>query len=155
MNTATCARPRESATPAEPLNQSDEAIQTACDERAHRALRVVCADDHAGFLRSLVDTLECAGMRVVGISSSGLGAVETIREVTPDVAVLDFRMPGLTGIDVALVVRDRFPATRTVILSAYDDPEFIQLARQAGAAAFLAKDSSPEDIVDAVRRAAL
>jgi two-component system nitrate/nitrite response regulator NarL len=154
MNTATCPCPREAGTPAEPLNQSDEAIQAVCDERAHGALRVVCADDHAGFLRSVVETIEHAGMRVVGISSTGLGAVETIREVSPDVAVLDFRMPGLTGIEVALLVRDRFPATRTVILSAYDDPELIQLARQAGAAAFITKDSHPEEIVDAVRRAA-
>jgi two-component system nitrate/nitrite response regulator NarL len=120
-----------------------------------RSLRVVCADDHAGFLLSVVETLEHAGMRVVGISSTGPGAVETIREVAPDVAVLDFRMPGLTGIEVAHTVRDRYPATRTVILSAHADPELVRLALQAGATAFVAKDSRPEDIVDAVRRAAL
>ena len=118
------------------------------------ALRVVCADDHAGFLGSVVDTLEQAGMLVVAISSTGRGAIETIGAFAPDVAVLDYRMPGLNGVEVALIARDRFPATRIVILSSYDHPELIKLAIDAGAAAFLVKDSRPDELVGAVRRAA-
>ena len=122
--------------------------------RPYGALRVVCADDHPGFLQSVVDTLEHAGMLVVAISSTGPGAIETIGAFAPDVAVLDFRMPGLNGVDVALVARDRFPTTRIVILSSYDDPELIKLAIDAGAAAFVVKDNLPHELVGAVRRAA-
>jgi two-component system, NarL family, nitrate/nitrite response regulator NarL len=154
VNAVAASRPRGAATLAAPSPKSAEAIRAARGAAPSDSLRVVCADDHAGFLMSVVDTLERAGMRVVGISSTGPGAVETIREVAPDVAVLDFRMPGLSGIEVALAVRIRFPGTRTVILSAYADPELKELALQAGAAAFVAKDSRPEEIVAAVRCAA-
>jgi two-component system nitrate/nitrite response regulator NarL len=140
--------------PPAPERDSPAKFRAARGAAPSNSLRVVCADDHAGFLMSVVEILEQAGMRVVGISSTGPGAVETIREVAPDVAVLDFRMPGLSGIEVALAVRDRFPGTRTVILSAHAEPELVRLALRAGAAEFVAKDSRPEDIVAAVRRAA-
>ena len=152
MSAAAASRPRGAALPAAGPHVATS-IRVARGATPLHSLRVVCADDHAGFLMSIVETLEQAGMRVVGISSTGPGAVETIREVAPDVAVLDFRMPGLSGIEVALTVRDRFPGTRTVILSAYADPELMELALESGAAAFVAKDSEPEDIVAAVRRA--
>ena len=77
-----------------------------------------------------------------------------MRALTPDVALVDLHMPGLSGAEVARAVRADFPATHVVILSAYDDPEIVQLAIDAGATGYVSKDSSPEDIVRAVSRAA-
>jgi two-component system nitrate/nitrite response regulator NarL len=119
-----------------------------------RVIRVVAADDHPAYLRATTETLTRAGLDVVGISSSGQGALDDVRTHAPDVALVDLRMPGLSGTEVARTVRARYPNTRVVILSAYDDREIVQLALAAGATAYVSKDSPPEEIVRAVRRAA-
>ena len=119
-----------------------------------RAIRVVAADDHAAYLRATTETLTRAGLGVVGISTTGQGAIDDVRTHAPDVALVDLRMPGLSGADVARAVRARYPATRVVILSAYDDEEIVQLAIAAGATGYVTKDSTPEEIVRAVYRAA-
>jgi DNA-binding NarL/FixJ family response regulator len=119
-----------------------------------RTIRVVAADDHAAYLRATTDTLTRAGLAVVGVSSTGEGAIDEVRTHAPDVALVDLRMPGLSGADVARAVSARYPATRVVILSAYDDDEIVKLAIAAGATGYVTKDSTPEEIVRAVRRAA-
>jgi two-component system nitrate/nitrite response regulator NarL len=119
-----------------------------------RAIRVVAADDHPAYLRATTETLRRAGLRVVGVSTSGQGVIDFVRELAPDVALVDLHMPGLSGAEVARMVRDRYPGTHVVILSAYDDREIVQLAIAAGATGYVSKDSPPEDIVRAVCRAA-
>jgi DNA-binding NarL/FixJ family response regulator len=119
-----------------------------------RAIRVVAADDHAAYLRATTETLTRAGLDVVGVSTTGQGAIDDVRTYAPDVALVDLRMPGLSGAEVARTVRTRYPATRVVILSAYADEEIVQLALAAGAAAYITKDSTPDEIVRAVYRAA-
>jgi DNA-binding NarL/FixJ family response regulator len=124
------------------------------DAPAQRTIRVVAADDHPAYLRATTETLERAGLQVVGISTSGEGAIEDVRQHAPDVALVDLRMPGLSGADVARAVCARYPGTRVVILSAYADQEIVQLALAAGATGYVTKDSTPEEIVQAVYRAA-
>ena len=119
-----------------------------------RMIRVVAADDHPAYLRATTETLERAGLCVVGISTSGEAAIEHVRLHAPDVALVDLRMPGISGADVARAVRARYPGTRVVILSAYDDDEIVKLALAAGAAGYVSKDSPPEEIVRAIYRAA-
>jgi DNA-binding NarL/FixJ family response regulator len=123
-------------------------------DEGQRAIRVVAADDHAAYLRATTETLTRAGLDVVGVSTTGQGAIDDVRTHAPDVALVDLRMPGLSGADVARTVRARYPATRVVIISAYADDEIMQLALAAGAAAYVTKDSTPEEIVRAVYRAA-
>jgi DNA-binding NarL/FixJ family response regulator len=121
---------------------------------AQRIVRVVAADDHPAYLRATTETLTRAGLCVVGVSSTGQGAIDDVRVHAPDVALVDLRMPGLSGADVARTVSARYPATRVVILSAYDDEEIVKLAIAAGATGYVTKDSTPEEIVRAVCRAA-
>jgi two-component system nitrate/nitrite response regulator NarL len=123
-------------------------------ETDRRTIRVVAADDHAAYLRATTETLTRAGLDVVGISTTGQGAIDDVRTYAPDVALVDLRMPGVSGADVARTVRARYPSTRVVILSAYADDEIVQLALAAGAIAYVTKDSTPEEIVRAVYRAA-
>jgi two-component system nitrate/nitrite response regulator NarL len=123
-------------------------------EAPPRAIRVVAADDHPAYLRATTETLRRAGLSVVAVSSSGEGAIDFVRTLAPDVALVDLRMPGISGADVARAVSARYPSTHVVILSAYDDPEIVQLAIDAGATGYLSKDSPPEEIVRAVCRAA-
>lgn len=123
-------------------------------EAPPREIRVVAADDHPAYLRATTETLERAGLIVVAVSSDGEGVLDFVRALAPDVALVDLRMPGLSGADVARAVRARHPDTRVVILSAYDDREIVQLAMAAGATGYVSKDSPPEEIVRAVFRAA-
>ena len=117
-------------------------------------IRVVAADDHPAYLRATTETLTRAGLRVVGVSSDGEGAIDFVRALSPDVALVDLRMPGISGADVARTICARYPGTRVVILSAYDDSEIVELALAAGATGYVSKDSPPEEIVRAVCRAA-
>jgi DNA-binding NarL/FixJ family response regulator len=123
-------------------------------EATPRVIRVVAADDHPAYLRATTETLKRAGLVVVAVSSDGEGALDCVRVLAPDVALVDLRMPGISGTDVARAVRARYPDTRVVILSAYDDHEIVELAIEAGATGYVSKDSPPEEIVRAVCRAA-
>jgi DNA-binding NarL/FixJ family response regulator len=123
-------------------------------EAPARVIRVVAADDHPAYLRATTETLTRAGLSVVGVSTSGEGAIDFVRALAPDVALVDLRMPGLSGADVARAISASYPETHVVILSAYTDREIVQLALAAGATAYVSKDSAPEEIVRAVCRAA-
>ena len=129
-------------------------MQRPQPEASPRVISVVAADDHAAYLRATTETLKRAGLHVVGVSTTGQGVIDFVRTLAPDVALVDLHMPGLSGADVARTVRAEFPATRVVILSAYDDPEIVEIAVNAGAIGYVTKDSPPEDIVRAVCRAA-
>ena len=118
-------------------------------EAPRRVIRVVAADDHPAYLRATTDTLRRAGLSVVGVSTNGEGALDFVRVLAPDVALVDLRMPGISGAQVARTVSARYPGTRVVILSAYDDREIVELAIEAGATGYVSKHSAPEDIVRA------
>lgn len=114
-------------------------------------VRVVVGDDHPLFREGVVRALTASGsVDVVGEAKDGTSALELIRTQRPDVALLDFRMPGLDGAQVATAVRrDELP-TRVLILSAHDESAIVFQALQEGAAGFLPKESNRTEIVDAV-----
>ena len=114
-------------------------------------VRVLVADDHPvyreGVARAISDR---AGLELVGVAADGREAMARIRELTPDVAVLDVRMPGLSGIDVvAEIARERIP-TRVLLLSAQSDEQLIFDGVSVGASGYLLKDSDRSDICAAV-----
>jgi two-component system nitrate/nitrite response regulator NarL len=89
-------------------------------------------------------------VNVVGEADDGLRALELIKEHRPDVALLDFRMPGMDGAQVAAAVRSNELPTRVLLLSAHDESAIVYQALQQGAAGFLLKDSTRSEIVKAV-----
>ena len=117
--------------------------------------RVVVADDHEFFRDGLARGLQHSGvLKVVGEAGTGREALELIRAESPDVAVVDYQMPDLDGLDVVHAVsRDGLP-TRVMILSALTDGSVVFRALEEGAAGYLSKDSRRSEIVDAVRRVA-
>ncbi len=117
----------------------------------NRKVRVIVGDDHPLFRDGLVRALSGSGdVEVVAEAEDGLAALALIKEHSPDVALLDYRMPGLDGAEVAAAVRRDELSTRVLLVSAHDDAEIVYHALQQGAAGYLPKDSTRSEIVNAV-----
>ena len=118
-------------------------------------IRVVLADDHAVVRQGLRFMLEQrADIQVVGECDDGARAVELVTELLPNVALLDLLMPGLDGIAATREIKRLAPSTQIIILTSYHEDEQIFNAIKAGALSYLLKDSSPQELVEAVRAAA-
>jgi two-component system nitrate/nitrite response regulator NarL len=116
-----------------------------------KKVRVVVADDHPLYREGVVRALSASGqVEVVAEAGEGREALAEIHEHEPDVALLDYKLPGLDGVAVAhAVTRDRL-ATRVLLLSAFTDSGLVYKALQTGAAGYLPKEARREQIVDAV-----
>ncbi len=112
---------------------------------------VVVGDDHPMFRDGMVRALQsCGTIDVVAEADDGTAALAAIREHRPQVALLDYRMPGMDGAAVAAaVVRDALP-TRVLLISAHDESAIVYRALQDGAAGFLPKESTRSELVNAV-----
>lgn len=115
-------------------------------------ISVLLADDHAVVRDGLRALLELeADIKVAGVASSGLEAVESARRLHPDVIVMDIGMPGITGIDATRRICARHPAVAVLILSMHDGRREVYLALKAGARGYLLKESAGTEVVTAVR----
>lgn len=118
------------------------------DER----LRVLIADDHTVVRQGIRGVLEeVEGLEVVAEAGDGEEALALVKELEPDVVVLDVNMPGKTGLEVAKALRDDGASVRILILSMHDDPEYVLQAVRVGADGYVLKDVSPAELRDAVR----
>lgn len=116
------------------------------------SVRILLADDHTILRQSLQTRLDAEpDFVLVGDAKDGLEALEEMERLRPDVLVLDIGMPGLNGIEVLERVRQRFPRTRVVVLSMYQDQSYVVQAFQNGAAAYVVKSADAKDLVHAVR----
>jgi two-component system, NarL family, nitrate/nitrite response regulator NarL len=121
----------------------------------HGPVRLVVADDHRAFRESVLASLAATGeIEVVAALEDGADALDAVRALEPDVALLDLNMPGLTGAEVALRLRDEESPSRVLIISGYTDREIVSACLLAGAAGFLSKEASTEEIVLAIAEAA-
>ncbi len=119
------------------------------------SIRVLLADDHAVVRKGIRDFLEeDKEIRVVAEAGDGEEALALIAREKPDVAVFDIQMPRLNGMDATRRVKAEFPATRVLILSAYDDDPYIFAALQAGASGYLLKTGGSDELVRAVHAVA-
>jgi two-component system nitrate/nitrite response regulator NarL len=118
-------------------------------------VRVFLADDHPMFTEGLARSIaEHAGMEVVGTATDGRESIAGIRRLRPDVAVLDVKMPELTGVEVIQeIVRESLP-TRVLLLSALADEAMVLEGIASGAGGYLIKDASRSDIIAAIEAVA-
>lgn len=115
------------------------------------AVRIVVADDHAVVREGIRQVLERAdGLRVVAEAADGVEALAAVEAHAPDVVVLDISMPGLTGLEVTQRLRAEGCPVGIVILSMFDDPEYVLQAVRSGADGYLLKDGGPAELRDAV-----
>ncbi len=116
-------------------------------------IRLVVADDHpivrAGLHRIVAD---CPDMEVVGETDDGNTLLDVLEATDADIVLLDIAMPGLPFLDLLKLLRERWPRLRTLIVSTYSEDQYAVRALRAGAAGYLTKQRSPDELAAAVRR---
>jgi DNA-binding NarL/FixJ family response regulator len=118
---------------------------------AENPIRVLIADDHTVVRDGLAAVLSRRpGITVVGEASNGVEAVEKAQDLHPDVILMDLRMPEMDGAEAMRRIRERDPDVRFLVLTTFDNDEYIFEAIQAGAKGYLLKDASREDLFRAV-----
>jgi len=117
---------------------------------------VLLVDDHHVVRRGIRALLENeAGILVVGEAGTGVDAARLAQQLKPDVLIIDLMLADMSGLEVIRQLRKRAPATSAVVLSMYGNDCYVVEALQAGAKAYVLKDSPPEELMRAVREAAL
>ncbi|MEU5599776.1 response regulator transcription factor [Streptomyces sp. NPDC020298] len=115
-------------------------------------VRIVLADDQplvrAGLRMVIADAPD---LEIVGEAGTGTEAVRLVRELRPDVVVMDIRMPGMDGIEATRMITANAPAPRVLMLTTFDDDNNVYAALRAGASGFLVKDMALDDILAATR----
>jgi DNA-binding NarL/FixJ family response regulator len=140
--------------PAAPLIRSRFRAMDSAQQPAP-SIRVLLADDHAVVRQGIRDFLQAEpDIDVVAEAADGPTAQRLLEQLLPDVAILDVRMPGATGIEVVEWLRARNLPTRALVLTAFDDEPIATRALQVGAYGYLLKTADAEEIVEAVRSVA-
>ncbi|TDD88191.1 response regulator [Actinomadura rubrisoli] len=118
-------------------------------------LRVIVVDDHSVMRAGVVALLAPEpGIEIVGEAGDGREAVELVERLAPDVALIDLRMPVLDGVSATARIAGGGTGTRVLILTTYDTDAEIERAIEAGAVGYLLKDTTREQLADAIRSAA-
>ena len=115
-------------------------------------IRVMVVDDHPIVrqgVRSLLSNY--ADLEIVGEADSGLNALQKAGDLAPNVILLDIRMPGESGIDLVKLLRQTLPQTKILMLTSFDDREYVAGALRAGAHGYVLKSVSDETLVSAIR----
>lgn len=117
-------------------------------------IKVLIADDQAILadgIRSVLST--SPDFEVVGIASDGFRAIELTEKYRPDVVLMDIRMPNMNGVIATQEIKRRFPQVKVLVLTTFDDSEYILSAIQGGASGYLLKDTSSAALMDALKNA--
>ncbi|SDI13812.1 DNA-binding response regulator, NarL/FixJ family, contains REC and HTH domains [Arthrobacter subterraneus] len=129
-------------------------MDSTADGDQSQQITLFLLDDHELVRRGLRELLEGEGFIVIGESGSAVEAARRIPALSPDVSILDARLPDGTGIEVCRDVRSVDPSLSCVILTSYDDDQALRGAVLAGAAGYILKEILGSDLIDRVRRAA-
>lgn len=117
-------------------------------------IRVLVVDDQRLIRESIASLLDIQpGVSVVGTAADGREALERAASLGPDVVLMDVRMPELDGVQAAVILAERAPACRVVMLTTFDDEEYVVQALHAGVAGYLLKDLPARELAAAIRLA--
>jgi DNA-binding NarL/FixJ family response regulator len=118
------------------------------------SIRVLIADDHPMVREGLRSILRSDGIEVVAEASSGREAIELALKVKPSIVLMDVRMPDLDGLEATRLLHDKQPALPVIIVTTYENPAYKAKALAAGAAGYILKGTSRDELLHAVRAAA-
>lgn len=117
-------------------------------------IRVMVADDNPAVREEMPQLLAADGdIEVIGTVENGQDAVDLARRVLPDVVVMDVKMPILDGITATKMIKSVSPETRVVMLSIYDKAQYMKVSMEAGASAYIIKNTEIDTLANAIRRA--
>ncbi|MGE5261778.1 MAG: response regulator [Acidobacteriota bacterium] len=115
-------------------------------------MRILLADDHAIVRRGLQMVLSLEkDFEIVGEASTGTEALNLVRQLRPDLVLMDLKMPGLGGSRATRLIKGESPGTKVLILTGINVDEEIQLALEAGADGYILKEVSPDELIRAIR----
>jgi DNA-binding NarL/FixJ family response regulator len=117
-------------------------------------ITVLLAEDHAVVREGLAELIRReADMEVAGEAGDGEEAVRLVKQLRPDIVLMDIAMPGLNGIEATRQIKATLPQTKILVLTAYDNPEFIAAVIEAGAVGYLLKNVRGKELTNAIRSA--
>ncbi|HDZ28167.1 hypothetical protein LCGC14_0688630 [marine sediment metagenome] len=117
-------------------------------------IKILIADDHPVVRKGLKEIIEdIPDMVVSGEASNGQEALEKARKGDFDIAVLDISMPGISGLDILKQLKDEKPELSVLVLSMYPEEQYAVRVLRAGASGYLTKESAPEELIAAIRKA--
>jgi DNA-binding NarL/FixJ family response regulator len=119
-----------------------------------RVVRLIVADDHRAFRASVTAALSDTTIDIIAVLGDGATALAAARTLRPDVALLDLNMPNLSGAEVARQLHQEGSPTKVIILSGYTEPQIVAAVLKAGAVAFLSKEATTAEIIEAIERSA-
>ena len=115
-------------------------------------IRVVIADDQELFCQSLKIVLNVnSDIEVVDTARDGIAAVESVAKHRPDVVLMDIRMPLMDGVESTRVIKEKYPATKIIVLTTFEDDEYVFGALKNGASGYLLKGSGVQELAQAIR----
>jgi DNA-binding NarL/FixJ family response regulator len=115
-------------------------------------IRLLLVDDQNIVRKGLKVLLEAqVGFQVVGEAGNGREAIAQVEALQPDVVLMDVRMPEMDGVAATQIIFQQFPKTRVLVLSTFDDGDYVVRAMQGGAKGYLLKDSQVEELAQAIR----
>jgi len=118
-------------------------------------IRVLVADDHAIVRDGICALLALTGdIEVVGMAANGREALEMVSKLRPDIAVMDIVMPLMDGLEATRRIRKEFPGTKVIILTQYEDREYVLAVIEAGASGFVSKVAASSELTTAIRSVA-
>ena len=117
-------------------------------------IRVLLADDQSILADGIKSVLSsCEEIEVVGIAQDGFEALDLLEKTSPDVVLMDIRMPNMNGVIATQEVKRRRPEVKVIILTTFDDSDYILNAINNGASGYLLKDTSSAALIDAIKNA--
>jgi DNA-binding NarL/FixJ family response regulator len=116
-------------------------------------IKVLLVDDQLLFVESLKTVLNTRAqdMVVVGVAHDGITAVKLTEKLQPDVILMDVRMPKMNGVESTRIIKEKYPEIRVLMLTTFDDDEYILEALKLGAVGYILKDIPPSELIAAVR----
>lgn len=116
------------------------------------AIRLLIVDDHVLLRDGIAAILqEQPGISVVGYAQNGRDAIEKVRELNPDVVLMDIAMPVMDGLQATQQIKELWPDVRILILTMHDEPEYVRKIMQAGASGYVLKDVSSDELFCAIQ----
>jgi DNA-binding NarL/FixJ family response regulator len=116
-------------------------------------IKVLLVDDQVLFVESLRTVLEtrAGDFEVVGVAFSGREAIELVMQKQPDIVLMDVRMPGMSGVEATRIIHETYPDIHVLMLTTFDDDEYLLEAMNHGAGGYMLKDIPPEDLIVSLR----